>query len=215
MSHANALGGTHAFVLQALAVEGNAVLASLAFRVGAEALPGAGVLPSEPANVGGAFAQIMRHNEALMSSSVLAWDKLGRTATTMLDRADRRAAKSEEAYMQVVELHHELIERKDERIAQGKRDDKLLAIKEASAKKLIGILPVALESIVAKVAPEGLDRASAHTSREFFESLEENQLLDIMKHLDPEQQGIVLSILDRLAKEAAKNGEGEGGDAPH
>ena len=118
--------------------------------------------------------------------------------------------------MEVVGLHHELIERKDERIAQGKRDDKLLSIKEESAKKLMGILPVALESIVAKVAPEGLDRAAAHTSREFFESLKENQLLDIMKHLDPEQQGIVLKILDRLAKEAEKNGEGEGSsDAPH
>lgn len=218
-AHANALGGTHAFVLQALDADGNGVLASQAFRVGAEALPGAGVLPSEPANAGGVLAQTLRHNEAIMSSAVIAWDKLGRTATGMIERADRRAARSEDAYMQVVELHHELIERKDERQAQSRRDDKMLAIKESSAKKLMAMLPVVFESVVLKKAPEGLDRAAAHTTREFWESLKENQLIDILKALDPEQQGVLMHMFDKLAKEAeAPDGDGdaEGGDnVPH
>lgn len=200
--HTNALGGSHAFVLQAVQADGKTILASHAFRVSAEALPGASVLSSEPANAGGLVAQTMRHNEALMSSTVLAWDKLGRTASSMIERADRRAAKSEEAYMQVVELHQELIERSEERKSEARRQDKMLAIKADSAQKLLALAPVVLDSVVRKVAPEGLDRASANTARALFESLSPEQLSGVLKSLSPEQGAVMLHLFEGLAREA-------------
>lgn len=212
--HCNALGGSHAYVLQAVDHSG-AVLATHAFRVSAEALPGASVLASEPANIGGVTAQLMRHQEAIMSSTVIAWDKLGRTATGMIERADRRAARSEAAYMRVVEMHQELIEGAEQRKRENARADTILEIKRNSAKQLTALAPVILESIVKKVAPEGLDRASAHTARTFFESLTQEQLRGVLSACDAEQQKIVLHLLNSLARDA-EGVESDGGtDAKH
>lgn len=215
--HCNVFGGSHAYVLQAIEGEGGAVLATHPFRVSAEALPGASVLASEPANVGGVTAQLMRHQEAIMSSTVIAWDKLGRTANGMIDRADKRAARSEAAYMRVVELHQELIEGAEQRKQDNRRADAMVAIKTDSAKKLTGMLPIVFESIVKKVAPEGLDRASAHTARTWLESLNQQQLTQLLSTMDEEQQLTTLHLLKNLAREdeAAKD-DGEGGtDAKH
>ena len=216
--HCNVFGGSHAYVLQALDKETGAVLATHPFRVSAEALPGAQVLRSEPANVGGITAQLMRHQEAIMSSTVIAWDKLGRTANAMIERSDKRAARSENAYMRVVELHQELIERSDERKAEGRRADTMLDIKRDSAKKLVALAPVILESIVKKIAPEGLDRASAHTARTLFESLNQEQLHGVLSALDTEQQQIVIHLIKRLAQKAegVEEADGDGDtDAKH
>lgn len=214
--HANTLGGTHAFLLQVLEEDGKSVLASHAFRVGAEALPGTGALLSEPANAGGVLAQTQRHQEAIMQSTVIAWDKMGRVANQMIERADRRAARSEAAYMRVVELHQELIERSEERKEASKRADRMLEIKADSAKKLTALAPVILESIVQKKAPEGLDRASAHTARTLFESMTQEQLQGVLSSLDTEQQQIVIHLLKRLAANAEGVASEDGGaDASH
>lgn len=215
--HCNVMGGSHAYVLQAVEKETGAILASHCFRVSAEALPGASVLASEPANVGGVTAQLMRHQEAIMSSTVIAWDKLGRTATGMIERADRRAARSEAAYMRVVELHQELIEGSEQRKDDNRRADTMLEIKRNSAKQLTALAPVILESIVKKVAPEGLDRASAHTARTFFESLTQEQLHAVLGACDAEQQKIVIHLLNNLAREAegVESADDGGTDAKH
>lgn len=213
--HCNALGGSHAYVLQAIDAETSTALATHAFRVTAEALPGAAVLASEPANVGGITAQLMRHQEAIMSSTVIAWDKLGRVSTGMIERADRRAARSEAAYMKVVELHQELIERSEERKQDAVRKDRMMDLKAESAKKVFALAPVILDSIVKKVAPEGLDRASAHTARTLFESLNQDQLTGMLAALDSEQQLILMHLFKRLAGEAEgaeTKGGGDGGD---
>ena len=120
--------------------------------------------------------------------------------------------------MRVVDLHQEMIERTDERKAEGKRADTMLAIKADSAKKLTALAPVILESIVKKVAPEGLDRASAHTARTFFESLSQEQLTNVLGACDAEQQKIVIHLINKLAREAegVKQTDDDGGaDAKH
>lgn len=217
--HCNALGGSHAYSLQAIQVDSGAICATHVFRVSAEALPGASVLASEPANVGGITAQLMRHQEAIFSSTVIAWDRLGKNSAAMIERSDRRAARSEAAYMRVVEMHQELIDRSEERKATSQRADRLMDIKADSAKKVLALAPVILDSIVAKVAPEGLDRASAHTARSLFESLKEDQLAGILSKLDPEQQLILMHLFKRLAGEAegveVNETDGGAGDAKH
>ncbi len=197
--HCNVFGGSHAYVVQALEKETGAVLATHPFRVSAEALPGASVLASEPANVGGITAQLMRHQEAIMSSTVIAWDKLGRTQNQIIDRSDKRAARSESAYMKVVELHHELIERAEERKNAGRRADALLEIKRSSAEKITAILPVLAQAVVGKVAPQGLDRMSANTARMLFESMSEAQLGAWIQTLDQAQQASVFQLMKDLA----------------
>lgn len=200
--HCNVFGGSHAYVLQALEKETGAVLATHPFRVSAEALPGASVLASEPANVGGITAQLMRHQEAIMSSTVIAWDKLGRTQNQIIDRSDKRAARSEAAYMRVVELHQELIERAEERKNESRRADQLLAIKASSAEKITAILPVLAQAVVGKVAPQGLDRMSANTARMLFESMSEAQLGSWIQTLDQAQQAAVFQLMKDLATAA-------------
>ena len=203
-------GGSHAYVLQALEPEG-AVLATHPFRVSAEALPGASVLASEPANIGGITAQLMRHQEAIVSSTVIAWDKLARTQNGIIDRGDKRAARSEAAYMRVVELHQELIERSEERKAESRRADALLAIKTSSAEKITAILPVLAQAVVGKVAPQGLDRMSANTARMLFESMSESQLAAWLQTLNDTQQAAVFQLMKDLA--TAEEKPTEDGDA--
>lgn len=209
--HCNAMGGSHAYVLQAVG-EGGAALATHAFRVSAEALPGASVLASEPANVGGITAQLMRHQEAIMSSTVIAWDKQARVSIAMIERSDKRASRAESAYMRAMELHGELIERTEERKEASRRADVMLEIKKDSAKKVMALAPVVLEGIVAKLNPGGLAVASGHTARSLFESMNQEQLSGVLNALDPEQQKVLMSMVTRLAK--AEEGTG-GTDAKH
>ena len=213
--HCNVFGGSHAYVVQALEKETGAVVATHPFRVSAEALPGASVLASEPANIGGITAQLMRHQEAIIQSTVLAWDKLTRTQNGIIDRGDKRAARSEAAYMRVVDLHQELIERSEERKNENRRADALLEIKRSSAEKVTAILPVLAQAVVGKVAPQGLDRMSANTARMLFESMSEAQLGSWIQTLDETQQAAVFQLMKDLATAEEKPEKEEGPDAQH
>jgi hypothetical protein len=218
LSQANSLGGSHAFQLEAVG-EGGAQLGFELFRVTAEALPGGGSIATEPANAGGLVAQTMRHNEALMRSSVLSWEKTTRTQNHIIDRLATRLEKAEATWTRALELVEQAS------TAQGQREIDMMEagakieMRAAAMEKIAQLAPVAIDAIAARKDPEGAAEATgANVLRAFVETLNPAQVQHVMGALSPEQQMMLGHVIKRMgpgeppekATDEAGNGDGKG-----
>lgn len=196
LSQANAMGGRHAFELEAVDDSGG-VISTEVFAVTAEGFAGGGAALTEPANEGGFLAQVMRHKEVMLRTTVSAQDKTFRHLGQALEMVSTRLERSEERYAKALELLEALTlhehERKIELVQVEAKTEALRKIGDQVA----GLLPDVAAGLVGKV--RGGSAKSALVARQLFESLNQTQLNGILQSLEPEQQHHVIQLMRELA----------------
>lgn len=204
LRRANVMGGSHAFCLEVLG-EDEVTLATEFFRVSAEAMPN-GAIASEPANEGGAFAQHMRHNEALFRLAMSGAQRAENTLTRQNETLARTNLALYEKLFSQMELVHTAL--------TSDREHELAILKQTSRNKLTGIitdqvtnlLPEVASSLVAKKASSPA-LAAAVGMKGLIATLKPDQLAKVAACLEPEQQIVLFSAIKHLAAaEEAKNG---------
>lgn len=206
LRQANTLGGTHVFWVEALGI-GDRAIASEVFRVTAEILPSGVNASSEPANEGGHYAQMMRHNEGYFRNSIASQRevtqgfKMLQTQTlqvlsTLTNRLNSVETRYGEQMMQVSQVIAGEREAEREALAETNRQ----AFRADMAKRATALLPEAIAAITGK-RPEGAAAAAALSVKGLFATLTEKQVGTILAVLQPEQQAALLGLLKRLAAE--------------
>jgi hypothetical protein len=200
LAQANTIGSTHAFELRA---ETDAeVLGTEVFRVTAEALPGTGggSIATEPANAGGLVAQAMRHTEAAVRSSVMAFEKVARTQNQIINRLADRLEHSETTHAQTMVLAEEAHSQQHERELELLDKTMTMDLKQQAAGKLMGLAPLVLDAVAAKRDPEGASSAvtGQHLLRDLVGSLSQDQVAHLFAGLDIEQQAKLGHLMKRL-----------------
>lgn len=206
LAQANAMGGRHAFELLAHNEAGE-VLATEVFSVTAETLPGASGVGVEPANEGGLVAQSMRHNEALMRTSVAASDKTYRHLERALDSATKRAETAESKMLEMMATLQGVVLADHERQLDLKRAEAKADAMRALSNQVSAVLPDVAGAMVGKL--RGSSAQAALTARALFESLRAEQLEALQHVLSPDQLKRVVVLMKALAAEAENPGEEE------
>lgn len=201
LSHANTLGGTHAFCLEWVRVPESGTAPRVAghevFRVSAEAMPGTHALHSEPANEGGLLAQTMRHQEASMKMAIQASQQSMVAMERVLNRVAQRAEIMEQKYSDNL---HQFLEARwatgEQEIAMVKAQGNAQA-KAQLAAKLGNIAPAMLGRVVEHFGRDG----TAVRMRGFVGGLSQEQIMKILQQLEPEQQALLLELIRPVVQE--------------
>lgn len=206
LRQANVLGGVNTFWVEAR--DGaERPMGSEIFRVTAEALPGGASIATEPSNEGGAFAQMMRHNEALLRATTLGFDKVLGHALKQLDVQGKRADAMEQRHLSSLEILSKVISGERETQLQLAREEASSKMKEKILTRALGVLPEALAGFMGR-KPEGAAAAAAMSAKGIFSTLTLEQMQHIMGCLNIEQQAALMGLMKRLAAEEEKQ---EGG----
>lgn len=202
LRQANTLGGNHAFFLGATTKSGKA-LGSEIFRVSAEALPGsAGIVSTEPPNEVGHYSQMMRHNEAMFRSTVMGFDKLLRHSIASQEVSAKRADMSEERYLKGLEVISAVVTQEHESKVALLKAENRSAIQKQFASKIAGLLPTVAAAFTEKQAPGGKMAAAVVGARGFFESINAEQMQQILGLLNDGQKATLFDFLRRISDES-------------
>lgn len=209
LRQANALGGTHAFILEWYRqcegerprVEGHEV-----FRVSAETAPG-GRFMSEPANEGGLVAQAMRHQETNQKHLSAMFDRAMHHMGRTLDRISERAEKAETRYVESMGVFLESIANKQAHEVELVKAQGNAEVKAQLAGRVATLIPAMAGRVMEHFGKEGFQVRL----RGFFETLKPEQFGGILQQLQPEQQALLLEmakpIIAELEEEKARAGK--------
>lgn len=222
LRQANVLGGSHAFCLELVGQE-DKTIATEFFRVSAESMPH-GAIGSEPANEGGAFAQMMRHNEAYFR---IAMSGAARAEATLTRQNEMLAVQNfqlnSKLYEQLETVRLALMGEREHELAMVKAKG-TARMKEALTDQMVNLLPEVASSVTKKVTGSAALAASVGM-KGFLATIRPDQMAKIFEALDPEQQISLLGAMKHLAAEDEKkkaaaapppttNGASNGGTPP-
>ena len=198
------LGGVQRYAL--LPYYGKAQRNRLIFRMAGEEKDD-DAFDSEPANKIGLIAQLMRHNEAIMRSSLGATNNVinqyARTVATLASQNEALNAKHVESMV----LMEDLTVQKHERQLQNRREDFQLGMKQEIFKDGKTLLPLVVNRLVGKkVLPENVD-AKTMAMKGLMESLRPEQIGKVAQQLNPAQQVAFLEFYEMFRGEPEKSKE--------
>jgi hypothetical protein len=208
LRQANVLGGSHAFVLEAYN-EAEKVIGSEVFRVTAEILPNGQSLVSEPPNEVGAFAQMMRHNEAQARVGVQQFQAYSNAAQRLFDSSTKHSAALEARLQGLLERMETLVLGEYESkiaLAKVEADAKL---KQAVVERVGNILPEVVGSFTGKISGTP-GAAAAIKAKAAFSSLTGEQLQTILGALNEDQRIALLGLMKSLAADSEGKGPANG-----
>lgn len=166
-------------------------------------------LDTESPNAKGLTAQLMRHNEALMRTTMMGITQIIGTLQRQTAKQAETIEKLVEEKFQNLDLVEELLGRKQERdIAAQEADTKRKLITDAGEKAL-ALLPVIVNKMAGKevmAAPSMNDEML----RSFLATITPEQMEGLSKVLKPEQAMIVMELYQKMMNPPPEVG---GGDA--
>lgn len=213
LRQANVLGGSHAFLLEAYN-DREQVIGSEVFRVTAEILPNGQSIVAEPPNEVGAFAQMMRHNEAQARTGVAQFQAYSHAAQRLFDSATKHSASLEGRLQGLLERMEALVLGEYESkiaLAKVEADAKL---KQAVVERVGNILPEVAGSLMGKVSGTP-GAAAAIKAKGAFSSLTGEQLQTILGCLNQDQRIALLGLMKSLAADSEGKGAENGAAKIH
>ncbi len=147
---------------------------------------------SEPASLKGAFAQQLRHNEALIRLMITNSNTLLETSQRNIERLTQHLEKREEQRVELFDTFEELLSKKQDReLERMKAEQRAEAFKQAipDLKLLVGA--IANKMTGAKALPSG---PQSEMLARFFATLTDEQKQAIFGSLRPEQQTGLMEI---------------------
>lgn len=167
---------------------------------------------TEPATPEGLQAQLMRHNEALMRTTLGTFEVSMVSMQKTIERQSNVIERLETKRYEVAEMREDALNQKHERELESK---KLLADEERKEKivsSLVPLLPAALNRIMAGKNKEQLvpaEHAPLYQSlKAVIEEIPQERLLEIIKIAGPQGP----ALLEILAQIERANESGESGD---
>lgn len=196
------------FVVEAIDDKGDSAGCET-FRVSANS-PGR-LAATEPANETGLLAQLMRHNEATQRT-------LHANVASMLDHMRHQVEESRArdadalaARFKLLEVTESLLSQRSERELAAEQAKSREEMKREGMQKLLTLGQVAVSHLAAKNGGEGSQEiAQVMSAVRVFETLDGDQLRAILSVLAPEQQAVLVGLLQTMARK--KEG---GADAQH
>lgn len=178
------------------------------FRVASQVAKTTGALMSEPANEAGLLAQLMRHNETNLRTTFQLQGVMFNQQGEELRRLREQVAQFDERRVEVWNLLEQLTSNKAQRELDEQKQKHNQELKEKALSSVLPLLTIAADSIMGKVHPEGAALTSANIARDLLGTLKQEQLVEILKHLEPEQSAQVLRLYRILVQQETKpNGE--------
>lgn len=202
LRQANVLGGSHAFVLESYN-EADRVIGSEVFRVTAESLPGGTSIAHEPPNEGGAFAQMMRHNEAQARTGVLQFERFSNASIRLLEASTKHNERLEGRFSDLLARMETLVLGEYHEKIALKKVESDAELKKMMVERLGNVLPEIVGSITGKLTGTP-GAAAAIKAKGAFESIRPEQLETILGCLDMEQKIALLGLMKSLAAEGEK-----------
>jgi len=207
---ANGLGGIHKYSLASYFADRiEAPRERFSFRIIAEENDedGMDALSTEDGNAKGLLAQMMRHNEAIMRTSVMGTNDLIRHYQQMVSSQMNRNSELEERHTHLVGMIEEVSSLKHERDIASLRAASDMKRKDDLVEKGMLLLPSVVNKLTGKkLLPEEITPEKA-TLVAFGKSLTPDQLEKFQAILKPEQLIAILSLLDSVMKAEEKPSE--------
>jgi len=196
---ADVIGGNQTFMIT---VRGeHDFVANTYFKmIGLRAEDGIG---SEPANQKGVLAQLMRHNQQLMSMNNMAMSQAFRHLTSMNERLSDRNETLEQHRIDMYDVLEDLTTRKHEREIEANTAIENSELKRKAFEQFLPLLPLVLNKIAG--VEGGGDSAMGNTLLTFFESLDDKQRQEIQDSLSQEQQIVLMSLWQEVASKGEEN----------
>jgi len=212
---AEAMGGHHRYVVYAYYKGQNKPLGRCVFSVDAgsdEDDESNSLSGTEPATTKGLMAQMMRHNEAMMRSTVMVSQSLMNTMRAAMEQAQSHNEKLMADKMQTFDLIEQLQSRRQERELAARQAEFSEKIKEEAFQKMMLLAPSVANRIMGKkMLPEPttpmeetLKGLAASFTQEQMEQLANSGLLK------PEQLIAVLNLFQGVMTDAKETKQAEG-----
>lgn len=157
---------------------------------------------TEPPSMRGMLQQLMRHNEALMRSSVGQTMHVMEMQTRIIRSQDETVQKLVGEKMETISMVEELRTKKHERELAEQEQKVQLDMKRDIVDAVKMLLPAAVNGMTGKMLMPMSVSPEMVMLNAFFESLKAEQLQVILGTLDPAQQVVVMKILERRQAES-------------
>jgi len=161
-------------------------------------------LDSEAANPRGVLSQLMRHNEAIMRTSVLGQQDTLRALGRMNEKLVSRLEILESKHFETVVMYEELISQKHQREIEVMQAEASERRKDEMLSNLRLLVPIAINKLAGENVMKIPDTPETLQLRTFVESLDADQLQQILSSLNPAQQ---VSVMTMVQKFLPKDGE--------
>jgi hypothetical protein len=171
-----------------------------------------GELESEPPTTRGLTSQLMRHNEALMRTSVMGFSQMMGTLQRQLAKQADVIEKLVNEKFETLDTIEELLTKKQERDIEAKSATMKQDLMEEAGKKLLLLAPMVVNKLVGKTVLPQKSTPRDEILRNFLGSLNQDQLMAMSGILSPEQQAAIMEIGDSLEKEGGKTNERDEGE---
>lgn len=156
---------------------------------------------SEPKNQTGILAQAMRHTEASMKLAVGSSGNVMAMQNRIITRQAEQIETLTEKHIELMTLIEELQSHRHERDLEIRSAETKQNVMEEGARKVMALLPVAVNKLIGAKTMEENSSLGEIMMSGFVETLRPEQLNNIMNTLDPQQKIMMISFLERVAKD--------------
>lgn len=154
-------------------------------------------LDTESPNAKGLTAQLMRHNEALMRTTMMG-------ITQIIGTLQRQVSKQSETIEKLVQEKFDNLDTMEQLL--GKKQERELEMREAetkqklltdAAEKAMALMPIVVSKLTGKALP-GAPTANDELLKTFLSTITPEQLDKLTSILSPEQTMVVLELYQKL-----------------
>lgn len=177
------------------------------FRVASQVAKTTGALMSEPANEAGLLAQLMRHNETNLRTTFQVQGVMFTQQQEEVRRLREQVTQFDERRIELFQLVEGLTTEKAARELAERKEQHTQQLKEKALNSLLPLLTIAADSVMGKVHPEGAALTAAHMAKDLFSTLKQEQVVEMLKHLEPEQAAQVIRMYRMLVQQENKGNE--------
>lgn len=174
------------------------------FRVASQVAKTNGSMMSEPANEAGLLAQLMRHNETNLRTTFQIQGLMFTSQAEENRRLREQVQQYEERRIEVWNLMEGLTTQKAQRELEERKAEHSQKLKEKALDSLLPLVSIASDLVMGKVHPEGQALTAANIARDLFGTLKQEQLVNMLAHLEPEQSAQVIRLYRVLAAQSEK-----------
>ena len=162
-------------------------------------------LDTESPNAKGLTAQLMRHNEALMRTTMMGITQIIGTLQRQVSKQSDTIEKLVQEKFDNLDTMEELLSNKQKRDLEFKEAETKQKLLTDAAEKTMALLPVVVSKLTGKALP-GAPSMNEELLKTFLSSITPEQLESLTKVLRPEQAMVVVELYQKLMNPLAEAG---------
>jgi hypothetical protein len=199
---ADGTGGVQSYIVTAHDEEGEQI-SRLPLRFAGDHDEDEDDVSSEPATSKGMLTQFMRHNEAMMRTTVGSFANILRASQEQVVSLSSLVEKCTATQMEMTLRTEALISQAHHRDLEAKEQAAALDNKQMFIKQIAALLPVIAKKVTGVTMADALP-PEVHELRGLLEGLDESQVDTIKQVLSPQQSIVLFSLMEK--HEMDKNG---------